>query len=137
VFEVVVRLVRARRDGAAFPAQTAVSTHIFHSAAYSGTKPTAGKRNMTDTSFGQGVVKATALVYVRRPAEPPEFANPQREQELVMLQAPPQLPDLSVDFLTWLNAELRRHIDGPKEPEETEDENPGFVNRLKAYLTRG
>jgi hypothetical protein len=53
-----------------------------------------------------------------------------------MLQAPPQLPDLSVDFLTWINAELRRHIAGPEEPEEQEDEKAGLVNRLKAYLTR-
>jgi hypothetical protein len=54
-----------------------------------------------------------------------------------MLQAPPQLPDLSVDFLTWLNAELRRHIEGPKESEEEEREKGGIVNRLKAYLARG
>ena len=54
-----------------------------------------------------------------------------------MLQAPPQLPDLSVDFLTWLNAELRRHIEGPVEREEEEAvEKAGLVNRLKAYLTR-
>jgi hypothetical protein len=56
-----------------------------------------------------------------------------------MIQAPPQLPDLSVDFLTWINAELRRHIEGPRESEEGEDEKAGsggLVNRLKAYLTR-
>jgi hypothetical protein len=53
-----------------------------------------------------------------------------------MLQAPPKLPDMSVDFLTWLNAELRRHIEGPQEPEEREDQKAGIVNRLKAYLTR-
>jgi len=53
-----------------------------------------------------------------------------------MLQAPPQLPDLSVDFMSWLNTELRRHIEGPTESEEKEDEKSGFVNRLKAYLGR-
>lgn len=133
----MMNLVCALRDGAAYPAQTAASTHIFHSAAYSGTKPTAGKRNMTDTSFGQSLVTATALVPCGALPSRRNSRTPQREQEPVMLQSPPQLPDLSVDFLTWLNAELRRHIEGPKERDESEDEKRGFVNRLMAYLTRG
>jgi hypothetical protein len=53
-----------------------------------------------------------------------------------MLQSPPQLPDLSVDFMSWINAELRRRIEGPEPSEEQEDEKSGIVNRLKAYLTR-
>ncbi len=57
-----------------------------------------------------------------------------------MVQAPPQLPDISVAFLTWLNAELRRRIEGPVESEDFEDDKAasggGLVNRLKAYLTR-
>ncbi len=54
-----------------------------------------------------------------------------------MLQAPPQRPDMSVEFLSWINAELRRHIDGPEEKsDEKEDEKAGLVNRLKAYLIR-
>jgi hypothetical protein len=59
-----------------------------------------------------------------------------------MIQAPPERPDLGVDFLSWLNTELRRHIEGgPKESDDVEDEKTvasggGIVNRLKAYLTR-
>jgi len=53
-----------------------------------------------------------------------------------MLQSPPQMPDMSVDFMSWLNTELRRHIEGPQEDEEKEGEKAGFVNRLKSYLTR-
>jgi len=53
-----------------------------------------------------------------------------------MLQSPPQLPDLSVDFMSWINAELRRRIEGPKPSEDQEDEKGGIVNRLKAYLIR-
>jgi hypothetical protein len=54
-----------------------------------------------------------------------------------MLQAPPQPPDLGVDFLTWLNTELRRRIEGPNESDDNQDEEkPGLVNRLRAYLTR-
>jgi len=47
-----------------------------------------------------------------------------------------QLPDMSVDFMSWLNAELRRHIEGPEESDEKETEKTGLVNRLKAYITR-
>jgi hypothetical protein len=46
-----------------------------------------------------------------------------------------QLPDLSVDFMTWLNRELRKHIDGP-ETDEEESHDRGFVNRLKTYFGR-
>jgi hypothetical protein len=46
-----------------------------------------------------------------------------------------QLPDLSVDFMTWLNHELRKHIDGP-EADEEESHDRGFVNRLKTYFGR-
>jgi hypothetical protein len=55
-----------------------------------------------------------------------------------MLQAPPKLPDMSVEFLTWINTELRRRIEGPAEPEESrqDEEKSGLVNRLKSYLTR-
>ena len=82
---------------------------------------------MTDTSFGLGRAIAGRQISHSPPAR----------RISVMLQAPPQLPDLSVDFLTWLNAELRRHIEGPVEREEEEAvEKAGLVNRLKAYLTR-
>jgi hypothetical protein len=53
-----------------------------------------------------------------------------------MLQNPPQLPDLSVAFISWINTELRRHIEGPKDSEDKDGEKSGFVNRLKAYFTR-
>jgi hypothetical protein len=46
-----------------------------------------------------------------------------------------QLPDLSVDFMTWLNHELRKHIDGP-EADDEESHERGFVNRLKTYFGR-
>jgi hypothetical protein len=46
-----------------------------------------------------------------------------------------QLPDLSVDFMTWLNAELRKHIDGP-EIDDEESRESGLVNRLKTYFGR-
>ena len=61
---------------------------------------------------------------------------PSENRKSVMLQSPPQLPDLSVDFMSWINAELRRRIEGPKPSEEQEDEKSGIVNRLKAYLIR-
>ncbi|HEV8072253.1 MAG TPA: hypothetical protein VGP76_31340 [Planctomycetaceae bacterium] len=41
------------------------------------------------------------------------------------------LPDISVDFMTWLNTELRKRIE--------DDENSrtqGLVNRLKNYFGR-
>ncbi len=53
-----------------------------------------------------------------------------------MLQTPPRLPDLSVDFMSWLNRELRRRIEGP-DSEYKEGKKTGLVNRLKAYFTRG
>jgi hypothetical protein len=59
---VSVRLNRQLGGRAVFPVQTGALTHFFHSAAYSRTKPTARKRNMTDTSFGQSCLIARALV---------------------------------------------------------------------------
>jgi hypothetical protein len=53
-----------------------------------------------------------------------------------MLQTRPQLPDLSVDFMSWLNTELRRHIEGPKETETQNAPKRGLVNRLKSCFTR-
>ena len=53
-----------------------------------------------------------------------------------MYQTPPQLPDLSVDFMSWLNTELRRHIEGPKEAETQDASKRGLVNRLKSCFTR-
>ena len=42
-----------------------------------------------------------------------------------------QLPDMSVDFMTWLNAELRKQIEADEAARER-----GFVNRLKNYFGR-
>ncbi len=53
-----------------------------------------------------------------------------------MLQNPPQLPDLSVDFMTWLNTELRRHIEDPKDADTQNASKRGLVNRLKSCFTR-
>jgi hypothetical protein len=61
---------------------------------------------------------------------------PDREQDPAMPTTTTQIPDLSVDFMSWLNAELRRHIEGPEESEEKKSEKTGLVNRLKAYITR-
>jgi hypothetical protein len=42
-----------------------------------------------------------------------------------------QLPDISVDFMTWLNAELRRKIEA-----DEDSQTRGLVNRLKTYFGR-
>ncbi len=41
------------------------------------------------------------------------------------------LPDISVDFMTWLNTELRKRIDA-----DDDTETRGLVNRLKNYFGR-
>lgn len=53
-----------------------------------------------------------------------------------MLQTPPKLPDLSVDFMSWLNAELRRRLEGGTRRRWKSGRKAGLVNRLKAYLSR-
>lgn len=42
-----------------------------------------------------------------------------------------QLPDISVDFMTWLNAELRKRVEDDDDSRER-----GLVNRLKNYFGR-
>jgi hypothetical protein len=42
-----------------------------------------------------------------------------------------QLPDISVDFMTWLNAELRKRAES-----DDESRTRGLVNRLKTYFGR-
>ena len=56
------------------------------------------------------------------------FAFPMREQN--PMQTRP-LPDISVDFMTWLNTELRKRIDA-----DDDSETRGLVNRLKNYFGR-
>jgi hypothetical protein len=59
---------------------------------------------------------------------PITFAFPQRAQNPMQTAT---LPDISVDFMTWLNTELRKRIE--------DDENSrtqGLVNRLKNYFGR-
>jgi hypothetical protein len=41
------------------------------------------------------------------------------------------LPDISVDFMTWLNTELRKRIEA-----DDDSETRGLVNRLKNYFGR-
>ncbi|HEV3301627.1 MAG TPA: hypothetical protein VG055_18380 [Planctomycetaceae bacterium] len=41
------------------------------------------------------------------------------------------LPDISVDFMTWLNAELRKRVE-----DDENSQTRGFVNRLKTYFGR-
>jgi hypothetical protein len=41
------------------------------------------------------------------------------------------LPDISVDFMTWLNTELRKRIDA-----DEDSRTQGLVNRLKNYFGR-
>jgi hypothetical protein len=41
------------------------------------------------------------------------------------------LPDISVDFMTWLNTELRKRIDA-----DDDSDARGLVNRLKNYFGR-
>ncbi|HXY32628.1 MAG TPA: hypothetical protein VEI07_00285 [Planctomycetaceae bacterium] len=42
-----------------------------------------------------------------------------------------QIPDISVDFMTWLNAELRKRIEADEAARDR-----GLVNRLKNYFGR-
>ncbi len=42
-----------------------------------------------------------------------------------------QLPDISVDFMTWLNSELRKRIEA-----DDDSRARGLVNRLKTYFGR-
>jgi hypothetical protein len=42
-------------------------------------------------------------------------------------------PELGVEFLSWINAELRKRIEKTQEVEQTR--NAGLMNRLKAYIT--
>ena len=42
-----------------------------------------------------------------------------------------QLPDISVDFMTWINAELRKQIE-----DDEDSRTQGLVNRLKNYFGR-
>ena len=42
-----------------------------------------------------------------------------------------QLPDISVDFMTWLNSELRKKIEA-----DEDSQTRGLVNRLKTYFGR-
>ncbi len=42
-----------------------------------------------------------------------------------------QLPDISVAFMSWLNAELRRKIEADQDAQTR-----GLVNRLKTYFGR-
>jgi hypothetical protein len=41
------------------------------------------------------------------------------------------LPDISVDFMTWLNAELRKRVEY-----DENSQTRGLVNRLKNYFGR-
>jgi hypothetical protein len=41
------------------------------------------------------------------------------------------LPDISVDFMTWLNAELRKRVE-----DDEDSRSRGLVNRLKNYFGR-
>jgi hypothetical protein len=58
----------------------------------------------------------------------PIFSFPMREQNPMKTT---QLPDISVDFMTWLNAELRRKIEA-----DEDSQTRGLVNRLKTYFGR-
>jgi hypothetical protein len=54
--------------------------------------------------------------------------SPMRENNPMQTK---QLPDISVDFMTWLNAELRKRID-----DDEDSRTSGLVNRLKTYFGR-
>jgi hypothetical protein len=59
---------------------------------------------------------------------PPIFSSPVREQNPMKTT---QLPDISVDFMTWLNTELRKRIEA-----DEDSQTRGLVNRLKTYFGR-
>jgi hypothetical protein len=62
--------------------------------------------------------------------------SPSENRKSAMPQTTPQLPDLSVDFMSWLNTELRRHIENPKDQQQQDGEPRGLVNRLKGFFNR-
>ena len=53
-----------------------------------------------------------------------------------MLQNSHQIPDLSVDFMSWLNAELRRHIAGGKPLRKRRGAKRNLVSRLRGLFSR-
>jgi hypothetical protein len=59
---------------------------------------------------------------------PPIFSYPRREQTPMKTT---QLPDISVDFMTWLNSELRKKIES-----DEDSQTRSLVNRLKTYFGR-
>jgi hypothetical protein len=59
---------------------------------------------------------------------PQFFSFPVREQNPMKTT---QLPDISVDFMTWLNTELRKRIEA-----DEDSQTRGLVNRLKTYFGR-
>jgi hypothetical protein len=59
---------------------------------------------------------------------PLTFAFPMRAQNPMQTAT---LPDISVDFMTWLNAELRKRVEY-----DENSQTRGLVNRLKTYFGR-
>jgi hypothetical protein len=59
---------------------------------------------------------------------PLTFAFPMRAKNPMQTAT---LPDISVDFMTWLNAELRKRVE-----DDENSQTRGFVNRLKTYFGR-
>jgi hypothetical protein len=59
---------------------------------------------------------------------PLTFAFPMRAQNPMQTAT---LPDISVDFMTWLNTELRKRIDA-----DDDSQTSGLVNRLRNYFGR-
>lgn len=47
----------------------------------------------------------------------------------------PQSQQISIDFLSWINDELRKEID--RQAALDDDDRNGFVERMKTYLFAG
>jgi len=73
--------------------------------------------------------RSPSAPFAGRPAAFPPFPRfPLREQTPMQTK---QIPDISVDFMTWLNAELRKRIEADEAARDR-----GLVNRLKNYFGR-
>jgi hypothetical protein len=67
---------------------------------------------------------------LRQPAIHRKSPLPMRAQNAMQTTTMP-MPDISVDFMTWLNAELRKRIEA-----DDDSHSRGLVNRLKNYFGR-
>jgi hypothetical protein len=83
-------------------------------------------RQPSGSNFTVGPVRSSPMGHADR--LPIIRVSPMRENNPMQTT---QLPDISVDFMTWLNAELRKQIE-----DDEDSQARGLVNRLKNYFGR-